>query len=165
MVDDLPPPPSHRDDEAHQYSHSGARYLLGYGDAFFGIWDRSAPGHPIERFPRTRDGWAEAWTRFVQLEPEHAEVGLGSSPVPAEPPEPAEPSPSRAAASGARAGNPANPAWWLLPILMGWMGGVIAWLLIRDQDRGRARAMLIAGIVATVFWFALYASMAPTPSS
>jgi len=28
---------------ALQFSHSGSRYLLGYGPTFFGIWDRSGP--------------------------------------------------------------------------------------------------------------------------
>jgi hypothetical protein len=154
MVDRLPPPPSHGGDEALQYSHSGARYLLGYGEAFFGIWDRSDPDRPVERFPRTPEGWDRVWRRFVELEPTPTEVGLASTPVPSwtsVTSEPARAAPSPAPPTGARAGNPANPAWWLLPILMGWMGGVIAWLLIRDQDRGRARAMLITGIVATVF--------------
>jgi hypothetical protein len=63
-------------DEALQYSHSGRRYLLGYGGDFFGIWDRERPGPPIERFPRTDDGWRTAWTRFVGLEPTNAEVGI-----------------------------------------------------------------------------------------
>ena len=63
-------------DEALQYSHSGRRYLLGYGTDFFGIWDRERPGSPIERFPRTDEGWRTAWTRFVGLEPASAEVGI-----------------------------------------------------------------------------------------
>jgi hypothetical protein len=40
-------------------------------------------------------------------------------------------------------------AWWLLPIFMGWLGGVIAWLVNRDVDPQRARAMLITGIVVS----------------
>ena len=57
-----------------QYSHSGHRYVLGYGVDFFGIWDRSAPGAPAERYPRTDAGWAQAWTRFATLEPSHVAV-------------------------------------------------------------------------------------------
>src|SRR5947208_154661 len=41
---------------ALQFSHSGVRYLLGYGTDFFGIWDRNAPGGPAQRFPRTDMG-------------------------------------------------------------------------------------------------------------
>jgi hypothetical protein len=57
-----------------QYTHSGHRYVLGYGADFFGIWDRSAPGTPAERYPRTDDGWRQAWTRFAGMEPHHAPV-------------------------------------------------------------------------------------------
>src|SRR4051794_16608043 len=44
-----------------QFSHTGQRYLLGYDATHFGIWDRSAPGAAVERFPRSDDGWAQAW--------------------------------------------------------------------------------------------------------
>ena len=74
---------SREPDEALQYSHSGPRYLLGYGGDFFGIWDRSAPDRPIHRFPRTDEGWERAWTQFARMEPVNVAVGLrGSGPVP-----------------------------------------------------------------------------------
>jgi hypothetical protein len=41
-------------------------------------------------------------------------------------------------------------AWWLLPIFMGWLGGLIAWLVNKDVDPRMARAMLITGIVVSV---------------
>ena len=50
-------------------SQSGYRFLLGYGSDFYGIWDREAPGPPVERFPRTDSGWQAAWQRFRSLEP------------------------------------------------------------------------------------------------
>jgi hypothetical protein len=59
---------------AQKYTHSGYRYVLGYGEDFFGIWDRQNPDVPTERFPRTDDGWREAWLRFVQQEPNHVAV-------------------------------------------------------------------------------------------
>jgi uncharacterized RDD family membrane protein YckC len=62
--------------EALQFSHSGSRYLLGFGQEFFGIWDREAPGEPVERFPRTDEGWREAWLRYTSLEPTRTEVGM-----------------------------------------------------------------------------------------
>jgi uncharacterized RDD family membrane protein YckC len=62
--------------EALQFSHSGTRYLLGFGQEFFGIWDRQAPGDPVERFPRTDEGWREAWLRYISIEPTHTEVGM-----------------------------------------------------------------------------------------
>jgi hypothetical protein len=77
-----------------QYTHSGFRYVLGYVADSFGIWDRQAPGAPVERFPRTDDGWRSAWIRFVSLEPNHQQVGSGGQqPVasPAAPPQSAPP--------------------------------------------------------------------------
>ncbi|HYJ61013.1 MAG TPA: hypothetical protein VE032_06060, partial [Actinomycetota bacterium] len=56
---------------------SGSTYLLGYGRTFFGIWQRSDPTRPVERFPRDDDGWAAAWRRFTAIEATYAEVGLG----------------------------------------------------------------------------------------
>jgi len=57
-----------------QYTHSGTRYLLGYGQTFFGIWDRQDPSAPVERFPRSDDGWAQAWRRYTQIENNFTEV-------------------------------------------------------------------------------------------
>jgi hypothetical protein len=159
---ELPPPPPPRpgSDEALQYTHSGGRYLLGYGDGYFGIWERTRSGGPVERFPRTFEGWQRAWHRYVTLEPTHADVGLGTAPIPA----PAAPSMATAPVSARprpAVGRPTHPAWWLLPILMGWMGGLIAWLLLRDHDAVRARAMLVTGIVATVVWVVIYSTLIP----
>lgn len=57
-----------------KYTHTGTRYLLGYGADFFGIWDRQNPAAPVERFPRTDDGWAQAWRRYTQIEDHFTEV-------------------------------------------------------------------------------------------
>src|SRR5438874_2445887 len=60
------PAPGHAADTGVvQFSHTGQRYLLGFGSDFFGIWDRAAPGPPVERFPRTDAGWSQAWTRYA----------------------------------------------------------------------------------------------------
>ena len=71
--------PDPSDDQVLQYTHSGSSYLLGYGRTFFGIWLRSDPSRPLERFPRDDAGWAAAWRRFTTIESNYAEVGLGSS--------------------------------------------------------------------------------------
>jgi hypothetical protein len=71
--------PDPGDDQVLQYTHSGSTYLLGYGRTFFGIWQRSDPSTPVERFPRDDAGWAAAWRRFTSIESNYAEVGLGSS--------------------------------------------------------------------------------------
>jgi hypothetical protein len=65
------------DNDALQYTHSGQRYLLGYGRTFFGIWDRTAPAAPVERFGRDDAGWQRAWQRFTSMETNYSEVGLG----------------------------------------------------------------------------------------
>ncbi len=62
------------DDRVLRYTHSGSRYLLGYGEGFYGIWDRTNPTTPAERFPRTDQGWAEAWRRYTEIETRYAEV-------------------------------------------------------------------------------------------
>ena len=73
------PAPDPSDDQVLQYTHSGSSYLLGYGRTFFGIWQRSDPSRPFERYPRDDAGWAAAWGRFTAIESNYAEVGLGSS--------------------------------------------------------------------------------------
>jgi broad specificity phosphatase PhoE len=62
---------------AVQYTHSGTRYLRGYGRTFFGSWDRQSPSTPVEKFPRDDAGWAAAWGRFTQIESNFTEVSLG----------------------------------------------------------------------------------------
>ncbi len=134
-------------DEAQQFSHSGERYLLGYGTDFFGIWDRSSPGGPVRRFPRTDDGWREAWLAYVGMEPHRTEVGMGAGLPGAWQPPPATAGQAPADRPG---GRPVSGAWWLLPIFLGWLGGLVAWLVLKDVDAGKARAMLITGIAISV---------------
>jgi len=59
---------------ALRFSHSGTRYILGFGADYFGIWDREQPGPAILRFARTNQGWDEAWNRFTAWEPRSMEV-------------------------------------------------------------------------------------------
>jgi hypothetical protein len=75
----IPSAPEIGDDQVLQYTHSGSTYLLGYGRTFFGIWQRSDPVKPVERFARDDAGWAAAWRRFTAIESNYTEVGLGSS--------------------------------------------------------------------------------------
>ncbi len=153
----LPEPPGSRD--ALQYTHSGRRYLLGYGRDFFGIWDRQRPGAPVETFPRTNDGWRQAWVRFAGLEPYSSEVALGAGvPAPSAPQ-----APGGAGLPGYGAPRRVSGAWWLLPILMGWLGGLIAWLVNRDADPDKARAMLVTGIAVSLIAFLLIFQALPRP--
>jgi hypothetical protein len=131
-----PAPIEGADDQPLQYTRSGRRYLLGYGQAFFGIWDRERPEQPVSRFPRSDEGWRAAWEAFSAMEPESTEVGMGAM---------------RMTAPGV--GIPrrrVSGAWWLLPIFMGWLGGLIAWLVNKDIEPRTARAMLITGIVISL---------------
>lgn len=147
-------------DEAMQYSHSGQRYLLGFGRDFYGIWDRLAPGPPVKRFPRSDAGWREAWLSYVAWEPNSAEVGLNTpstSQLGGSATQPAHATPS----TWGRPAQPVRPvgwAWWLLPIFLGWLGGLIAWLATKDRDVKNARNMLIAGIIIWAVGIVILAS-------
>ena len=64
-------------DQKVEFTHSGERYLLGYTDDFFGIWDRRSPAAPTERFPRTDDGWRQAWQRYAAAETNWMDLRTG----------------------------------------------------------------------------------------
>ncbi|MGH3298301.1 MAG: hypothetical protein ACRDP7_41575, partial [Trebonia sp.] len=50
-------------------SHRGEKYEIGRGKRFYGIWVVGAPyDAPVDRWPENRDGWQQAWARFVALE-------------------------------------------------------------------------------------------------
>ncbi len=63
--------------ERVEFTHTGERYLLGYTRDHFGIWDRQAPAEPIERFPRTDEGWRQAWLRYVAIEKNWMDLRTG----------------------------------------------------------------------------------------
>lgn len=44
----------------------------------------------------------------------------------------------------------AGGIWYLLPIFLGFLGGIIAWIVIRNRNSNRARNCLILGIIMTV---------------
>jgi hypothetical protein len=131
------------------YSYTGYRFVLGYTDTTYGIWDRSSPSQPIRTYPRTDDGWRQAWLQYAAWEPNAAPVSaVAAAPV---------------AWSGTTAGVAAVPrtngmavAALVLGILwVGWLGSVLAvifgFVAIRDIDRSggaqTGRGMAIAGIV------------------
>ncbi len=169
---ELPPPPSQiaagwggpalGGGQALQYTHSGRRYLLGYGADFFGIWDREHPGTAIATFPRNDEGWRQAWLRFVADEPYNTEVSLGAGEAVGTQPTAAwSNAPSPTYNYGATAPRHVSGAWWILPILLGWLGGLIAWLVNKDIDRGKANAMLITGIVLSIGYFIILVASRP----
>lgn len=146
--------------DALQYTHSGRRYLLGYGRDFFGIWDRQRPGPAIATFPRTDEGWREAWLKFAAEEPYSAEVGIGAGAATAAPAPATWPSQPGHAYGPAQPRREVSGAWWLLPIFMGWLGGLIAWLINKDVDPQKARAMLITGIIISAAILLLFIAAA-----
>ena len=127
------------DTGAVQFSYSGQRYLLGYGGDFFGIWDRGAPGPPVERFPRTDDGWSQAWTRYASLEP-------NSQPVQAAVPVAAGAwgAPQGYTAPSAPAAGP--PAPWAQPTPPAYSAPQ------RPRTNGMAVASLVLGIVGLILF-------------
>ena len=56
--------------------------------------------------------------------------------------------------NGPYGGKP-SAAWWLLPIFFSFIGGIIAWVCVKDTDPRMARNCLILGIVITVVPFAI----------
>jgi ABC-type transport system involved in multi-copper enzyme maturation permease subunit len=50
-------------------SYRGAKYELGRGKRYYGIWVTGAPASdPIDRWPLTNEGWTQAWARFTAME-------------------------------------------------------------------------------------------------
>jgi hypothetical protein len=50
-----------------------------------------------------------------------------------------------------------SAAWWLLPLVFNWLGGVIAWMVVREKDKAKAKRLLIFGIVMVFIWIVIYA--------
>ncbi len=59
-------------------TYRGAKYEIGRGRDFYGIWMAGAPRpQPLERWPETPEGWSAAWTRFASIEAPGAIVPVG----------------------------------------------------------------------------------------
>ena len=59
-------------------TYRGAKYEIGRGRDFYGIWITGAPrSQPLERWPETPEGWSAAWTRFASIEAAGAIVPVG----------------------------------------------------------------------------------------
>jgi len=52
----------------------------------------------------------------------------------------------------AQAKGNTSGAWWLLPIFLGWVGGLIGYLVVKESDQSKAKGLLVFGIIWTVFW-------------
>ena len=59
-------------------TYRGAKYEIGRGRDFYGIWMTGAPrSQPLEWWPETAEGWSAAWTRFASIEAPGAIVPVG----------------------------------------------------------------------------------------
>ena len=59
-------------------TYRGAKYEIGRGRDFYGIWMTGAPrSQPLELWPETPEGWSAAWTRFASIETPDAVVPVG----------------------------------------------------------------------------------------
>jgi hypothetical protein len=59
-------------------TYRGAKYEIGRGQDFYGIWMTGAPrSQPLEWWPETPEGWSAAWTRFASIEAPGAIVPVG----------------------------------------------------------------------------------------
>ena len=64
-------------------SYRGARYEIGRGQHFYGIWVAGAPqAQPLEWWPETPAGWTHAWARFTGIEVPGTIVALSPPPPP-----------------------------------------------------------------------------------
>ncbi len=65
-------------------SHRGARYEIGRGQGFYGIWPAGRlESERFEWWPETPEGWNGAWSRFTGLEAPGTIVPVGQPPAPA----------------------------------------------------------------------------------
>lgn len=55
--------------------------------------------------------------------------------------------------------KPITLRWYLLPILLGWFGGVIAYILARKRNPKRAKKMIIVGFIPTIAYVILLMSI------
>ena len=57
-----------------------------------------------------------------------------------------------------------SAAWWLLPLFMTWVGGLIAYLVVRDSDQSKAKRLLWFGLGMTAFWIILSVVLTVIPN-
>jgi len=65
-------------------TYRGAKYEIGRGRDFYGIWTAGAPrSQPLEQWPETSEGWSAAWAKFASIETPDAVVPVGRRTPPA----------------------------------------------------------------------------------
>ena len=112
-------------------AYRGAKYELGRGSTFFGIWAAGASrSQPLQWWPDTSEGWAAAWSRFTEIEAPGTIVPVG-----------------RRAASAGPGGIPAGESAFAAG-----QGGIPAGPRAAGTSLGRpiAAGLLAAGVVLGV---------------
>lgn len=51
-------------------------------------------------------------------------------------------------------------AWWLLPIVLAWIGGLIGFVVVREKDKKKANGLLLLGIIMTFAWPMIWMAIA-----
>ena len=59
----------------------------------------------------------------------------------------------------------ASPAWYLLPVFFGFIGGIIMWLALRNEDPRKAKVGLYAGIILSIIGFIIILFIASLASA
>lgn len=62
----------------------------------------------------------------------------------------------------APAGPPVGRGFWLLPLMLGALGGLLAWLVVREQNPRVARQLLLTGLVVQLIAACVAAALATT---
>jgi hypothetical protein len=124
-------------------SHRGAKYAIGQGPQFYGIWDVTAlQSQPLEWWHKTPEGWAAAWTRFASAE-------VPGTIAPASQP------PVEAAAAASRGRRPLIAAGLLAAgVVLGVVG------LFHDYVAGSSLAQQPSNLVPHVFYLAAWTASA-----
>ncbi|HUZ53539.1 MAG TPA: hypothetical protein VMU94_13555 [Streptosporangiaceae bacterium] len=66
-------------------SHRGARYEIGRGTGFYGIWPAGGTqAQPLEWWPENPEGWQAAWSRFTEIEARRSIVPVSQQAAPAD---------------------------------------------------------------------------------
>ena len=52
-------------------------------------------------------------------------------------------------------GKSRSNGWYILPILLGWIGGIIAYFILRRDDPNKAKKCLYLGIILGILGFIL----------
>ena len=139
-------------------AYRGAKYEIGRGGAFYGIWVVGAPrSEPLQWWPETPEGWNAAWTRFASIEVPGTIVPVGRSTSPAGS-GPAQAGTQTGTLAGARAGGRARTLIAAGLLGLGVVLGVVG--LFPGYFGGAGLTQQAAQLIPHVFYLAVWAAAA-----